>query len=120
MFSKCFTESLVKEVSDFYIESKSRKAKTNVAFLQKQTDSIRNELNSAISGVAQANDNTYNLNSALNIKRTPSAKRKVDVQANTAILTQLAKNIEMAKVTLLKGTPLIQIINQLILPLKVI
>ena len=110
-FSKALTESVVKEVSEFYIDTKSKKAKTNVAILQKQTDSIRNELNAAISGVAQASDNVFNLNSALNIKRTPSTRRQVDVQANTAILTQLVTNLEMAKVTLLKETPLIQIID---------
>jgi uncharacterized protein involved in exopolysaccharide biosynthesis len=118
LFSKVLAESLVKEVSEFYISTKSKKARTNVNILQKQTDSIRNELNEAISGVAQANDNTFNLNSALNIKRISSTKRQVDVQANTAILTQLVTNLELAKVTLLKETPLIQIIDKPILPLK--
>lgn len=117
-FSKTLAESIVKEVSEFYIYTKSKKARTNVAILQKQTDSIRNELNNAISGVAQATDNTFNLNSALNIKRAASTSRQVDVQANTAILTQLVGNLEMAKVTLLKETPLIQVIDKPILPLK--
>ena len=101
-----------------YIETKTKKAKYNYEILQKQTDSIRNELNLAITGVAQANDNTYNLNPALNVKRSTSAKRQVDVQANTAILTQLVANLEMAKVTLRKETPLIQIIDKPILPLR--
>jgi uncharacterized protein involved in exopolysaccharide biosynthesis len=118
LFSKALTESVVKEVSEFYIDTKSKKAKTNVAILQKKADSIRNELNAAISGVAQASDNTFNLNPALNIKRTPSTRRQVDVQANSAILTQLVTNLEMAKVTLLKETPLIQVIDKPILPLK--
>ena len=117
-FSKALTESIVKEVSAFYIDTKSKKARTNVAILQKQADSIRNELNAAISGVAQESDKVFNLNSAFNIKRTPSTRRQVDVQANTAILTQLVTNLEMAKVTLLKETPLIQIIDRPILPLK--
>lgn len=117
-FSKALAESIVKEVSFFYIDTKSKKARTNVDILQKQADSIRNELNTAIAGVAQASDNVFNLNSALNIKRIPSTRRQVDVQANTAILTQLVTNLEMAKVTLLKETPLIQIIDKPILPLK--
>jgi uncharacterized protein involved in exopolysaccharide biosynthesis len=41
----------------------------------------------------------------------------VDVQANTAILTELVKQTELAKVTLRKETPLIQIIDRPILPL---
>lgn len=118
LFSKVFAETIAKVVSDFYIDTKSKKAKLNYDILQKQTDSVRKELNGAITGVAVANDNTYNLNPALNIKRVPSAKRQVDVQANSAILTQLVANLEMAKVTLRKETPLIQIIDKPILPLE--
>ncbi len=118
IFAKLFTEKLVEVVSAFYIETKSKKSKINVSILQRQTDSIRNELDKAINGVALANDATYNLNPALNIKRTPSARRQVDVQANTAILTQLVANLELAKVTLRKETPLIQVIDYPIYPLK--
>ena len=118
LFSKYFTEALVKEVSDFYVTTKSKKARMNMDILERQTDSIRRELNGAITGVAVANDNTFMLNPALNVRRTPSARRQVDVQANTAILTELVKQTELAKVTLRKETPLIQVIDQPILPLK--
>lgn len=117
LFAKYFAEALVKKVSDFYVDTKSKKARINMAILQKQTDSIRRELNGAITGVAVANDNTFGLNPALNVRRTPSARRQVDVQANTAILTELVKQTELAKVTLRKETPLIQIIDKPILPL---
>jgi uncharacterized protein involved in exopolysaccharide biosynthesis len=117
-FSKFFAESIVKEVADFYVETKSKKARNNVAILQRQADSIRNELNLAITGVATSTDNTFNLNPALNVNRVPSTKKQIDVQANTAILTQLVANLEMAKVTLLRETPLIQLIDRPILPLK--
>lgn len=118
LFAKYFCEALAKQVSDFYIETKSKKAKQNMQILVKQTDSIRKELNSAITGVAIANDNTFNLNPSLNIRRTPSVRRQVDVQANTAILTELVKQTELSKVTLRKETPLIQVIDRPILPLK--
>jgi hypothetical protein len=118
LFSKYFTEALAKEVSDFYIATKSKKSRENMAILEKQTDSIRRELNAAITGVAVANDNTFSLNPALNVRHAPSARRQVDVQANTAILTELVKQSELAKVTLRKETPLIQIIDRPILPLK--
>ena len=118
LFSKYFTESLVKEVSDFYVSTKSKKARDNMDILERQTDSIRGALNGAITGVAVANDNTFGLNPAMNVRRAPSARRQVDVQANTAILTELVKQTELAKVTLRKETPLIQVIDQPILPLK--
>ena len=118
LFSKFFCEQLLKETSDFYIETKSKKARLNVDILQHQADSIRAELNSAITGVATTSDNVYNLNPALNVKRTPSIRRQVDVQANTAILTQLVAQLEMAKVGLRKETPLVQLIDRPILPLE--
>ena len=118
LFSKYFCEALARQVGQFYITTKSKKARMNMAILKKQTDSIRGELNSAITGVAVANDNTFGLNPALNVRRTPSARRQVDVQANTAILTELVKQTELAKVALRKETPLIQVIDRPILPLK--
>jgi hypothetical protein len=53
------------------------------------------------------------LNPALNVRRTPSAKRQIDVQANTAILTEIVKQLALAKVTFRKETPLIQVIDAL-------
>jgi uncharacterized protein involved in exopolysaccharide biosynthesis len=118
LFSKLFCEQLLKETSDFYIETKSKKSRLNVDLLQHQADSIRAELNGAITGVAAASDNVYNLNPAYNVKKTPSTRRQVDVQANTAILTQLVAQLEMSKVSLRKETPLVQLIDRPILPLE--
>ena len=117
-FSKIFCENLAKETSEYYVEIKSKKARMNVEILQKQTDSIRAELNSAITGVATAADNVFNLNMAMNVKRTPGARRQVDVQANTAMLTSLVTNLEMSKMALRKETPLIQIIDRPTFPLE--
>jgi len=116
-FAQQFNLALTQTVTNFYIETKSKRAKENMDILIRQTDSIRGELNGAITGVAVANDNTCGLNPALNVKRVPSARRQVDVQANTAILNEIVKQTELAKVTLRKETPLIQVIDQPILPL---
>jgi uncharacterized protein involved in exopolysaccharide biosynthesis len=117
-FAKAFCETLAFETSEYYVEIKSKKARMNVEILQKQTDSIRAELNSAITGVASAADNVFNLNMAMNVKRSPGARRQVDVQANTAMLTSLVTNLEMSKMALRKETPLIQIIDRPIFPLE--
>jgi hypothetical protein len=117
-FSKIFCESIAKETSDFYIQTKSKKARINKDVLQKQVDSIRYELNGAITGVAAEVDNVYNLNPAFNVKGANSKKKQIDVQANTAILTNLAVQLELAKITLRKETPLIQLIDRPILPLE--
>jgi hypothetical protein len=105
-------------VSDFYVNTKTKKSVQNVAILQRQTDSVRRELNAAITGVASSVDVNPNANPALQILRAPSQKRQVDVQANQAILTQLVANLEISKVSLRKETPLIQVIDRPILPLE--
>ena len=118
LFAKYFTEAIVKEVSDFYVLARSKKANIDMTILERQTDSIRCELNSSITGVALANDNTFGLNPALDLRKVPTALRQVDVQTNTVILTSLVQQFEMAKIILRNETPLIQIIDRPILPLK--
>jgi uncharacterized protein involved in exopolysaccharide biosynthesis len=118
VFSKQFTETLAVIVSDFYIETKSKKAKDNLAILERQRDSIRVALNSSLTGVAVLNDQVFGLNPALNVRRVPGIKKEVDVQANTAILTELVKQTELARINVRKETPLIQVIDKPILPLK--
>lgn len=117
-FSKDFTEILVRNVNSFYIETKTKKSLNNLNVLQHQADSVRNELNAAIGGVAIAMDANPNSNPARRVLNVPSSKRQVDVQANQAILTELVKNLEMARISLRKETPLIQVIDEPIFPLK--
>jgi hypothetical protein len=118
LFSKYFTEVLAKVVSDFYVQTKTKKGIENVAILQRQTDSVRRALNAAISGVASSIDAAPNPNPSLQILHVPSQHRQVDVTANSAILAELVKNLEIAKMTLLQETPLIQVIDRPILPLE--
>lgn len=119
LFSKYFTEILVKTVSDFYISTKTKRSSQNVNILQRQADSVRRELNAAITGVAVTSDVNPNPNPSLQIIRVPSQRRQVDVQADIAILTELVKNLELSKMSLRKETPLIQIIDKPILPLEI-
>jgi hypothetical protein len=117
LFSKLFCENLAKETSNFYILTKSKKARINVDILQTQVDSIKRELKGSLSGVASEIDQVYNLNPSLNIKTVVSKNRQVDVQANTSILTNLVVQLELAKINLRKETPLIQELDKPILPL---
>ena len=118
MFAKLFCENLVKKTSDYYIEIKSRKAKLNVEILQKQVDSVRAEFNISVNSVAAATDNIYNLNPAYKAKGTMPTQKQLNLQINSNLLTSLISNLEMSKMTLRKETPLVQIIDGPILPLK--
>ena len=118
LFSKIYCENLAKETSDFYTQTKIKKSKSNVDILQKQTDSIKIELSGAINSKLIEEDNVYNLNPALNKKGVISKKKQIDVQTNTAILTNLSVQLELATITLRKDTPLIQTIDTPMLPLE--
>jgi len=116
-FAKGFNDLIVKNVNDFYVQTKTKKSSVNLAIIQHQTDSVRRMLNGAISGVARTADVNPNANPSRLILKVPSQLRQVDVQANTAILTELVKNLEISKVSLRKETPLIQVIDAPIYPL---
>lgn len=119
LFAKLLAETLVKDVSDYYIETKTQKTVENIAILQHQTDSVRRQLNLAIQGVAASNDINPNANPNMQILHTGAQRRAFDVQVNQTMLAELIRNLEAAKVTLRKETPLIQIIDRPRLPLDV-
>lgn len=119
LFSKEFNTKLVETVNDFYTQTKTKKSYQNVLILQKQADSVRKVLNSSISGVAAAIDAAPNANPNQLILRVPSQRKQVDVQASTAIYSEIVKNLEVSRMSLLQETPLIQLIDEPVLPLSV-
>jgi hypothetical protein len=117
LFSKYFTEKLVQNVNDFYVQTKTKKANQNVVILQRQADSIKAMLNTSINGVASAIDAAPNANPQMSTLRVASQKRQIDVQANSAIYSEIVKNLELAKISFRQEMPLIQVIDQPVLPL---
>ena len=116
-FAKVFNDQIVKNVNDFYVQTKTKKALENLAILQHQTDSVRNMLNTAIYQTAAVADATPNLNPSRQILRAPVQRYAFNAEANKAILTQLVQNLELAKLSLRKETPLIQVIDGPTFPL---
>ena len=117
LFSKLFTETLADEVSEFYKETKTKKAAENLTILTNQADSIRRVLIFASRGAASSLEANPNPNPARLGLNVPSQLKKFDVEVNQAILLQLIQNLESAKVSLRNETPLIQVIDRPILPL---
>jgi len=118
LFAKVFTENMVKNVNEFYIRTKTQKSSENLAILQKQADSVRYALNRSIGGVATAIDANPNSNPAVQVLKVPSQRKQVDVQASAAIYQEIVKNLEIAKVSVRKEKPLIQVIDEPVLPLE--
>jgi hypothetical protein len=119
LFSKEFNVKLVETVNNFYTFTKTKNSYQNVRILQKQADSVKRVLNNSIAGVASAIDAAPNANPALLTLHVPSQKKQIDVQTSTAVYSEIIRNLEISKISLRQETPLIQIIDQPILPLPV-
>jgi hypothetical protein len=118
-FSKAFNETLVQVVNDFYINTKTKKSLDNVKILQLKTDSVRALMNGNISESAYAIDATPNLNPTRQAQRlVPTQRSQFSAETNKAILAQLVQNLEMSKMALMKETPLIQVVDEPVFPLK--
>jgi uncharacterized protein involved in exopolysaccharide biosynthesis len=116
--TKFFPEVLLSVVTKNYTETKTRQARENVALLQRQTDSVRAELNASLVGLATSTDQILGLNPGFNVKRVPATKQQIDVQASTVLMGELIKNLELAKVQLKDQTPLIEVIDSPRFPLE--
>ncbi|RRN77738.1 lipopolysaccharide biosynthesis protein [Pseudoxanthomonas sp. SGD-10] len=118
LFAKSFTDNIVATVNNFYVETKTKKSAENLAVLQYQADSVKRVLNQSIGGVAAATDANPNTNPAFQSLRVPSQRKQVDVQASAAVYQEIIKNLELAKITFRREKPLIQVIDEPVLPLK--
>ncbi|WP_419701428.1 Wzz/FepE/Etk N-terminal domain-containing protein [Mucilaginibacter sp. NFX135] len=119
IFAKEFNDKLVTTVNDFYIKTKTKKTLTNVNILQRQADSVKNVLNNSLGGVASSIDAIPNANPLQTILKVPSQRKQIDVQASSAIYAEIVKNLELSKITLRQEAPLIQVIDNPVLPLVV-
>ncbi len=117
-FAKVFNETLVEKVNAFYFETKTKKTAENVAILQSQTDSVRSILDESILAYASSTDRVPNPNPILQAATVEARKKQVDVQASTAVYSEIVKNLEIAKVNHRNNSPLIQIIDSPRFPLK--
>ena len=111
-FAKTFNDMIVANVNDFYVQTKTRKSMVNVKILQTKADSIQQTMNSQIYSAAAVADATPNLNPTRQLLRNvPIQRSQYSAETNRAILGELVKNLELSKMSLLRETPLIQVID---------
>ncbi|MFL9482443.1 Wzz/FepE/Etk N-terminal domain-containing protein [Chitinophagaceae bacterium LWZ2-11] len=106
------TKNVVDEAAKMYIDTKTKTARENLQMLQRETDSIRGRLSGTIYESATKIDQTFNLNQALQTQRAPIQQNQVQLQALGIAYGEVMKNLEIAKITLQKETPLYQIIDE--------
>jgi hypothetical protein len=116
LFSKVFVETLSTQVTAFYIGIKTKRQKENVDILQNKADSLYRVLSNSMYKSATLAD--QNLNMAKQVAGVDRQRKQIDQQVASTAYTEIIKNLEMAKITLQKETPLIQVIDQPVLPLE--
>ena len=115
-FSKYFAESLIQEMSSLYISHQTKQAMNTLSFLQDRADSVFKELKNSEQEYARIKDINQRIVKASGRLKELRLMREVEV-LNTMYL-EIVKNLEISKITLLNQTPIINIIDTPILPLK--
>jgi hypothetical protein len=117
LFSYYLTTYLVDATSAFYIDTKTSVAQQNLKMLQHEADSLHNLLGNTITAAAAQTDVTFNLNPAFQVQRSAAQQSQVSATALGQAYGQVLQNLEIAKITLQKETPLYQIVDVPQLPL---
>ncbi len=115
-FSKVFTEHLVKEATTFYVNTKTKRSKANVDLLQSKADSIEKLMYKKTYSAALSQDLNRNPGrSVASVETEVTTRDKIVLQT---MYTEVVKNLELSKLSMAQETPLIQIVDTPILPLK--
>ncbi len=114
--SKVFTDRLIAETNNFYIEISSKKAKLTLDILEERVAAMKGNVNASISSKALTQD--ANLNPAMSSSQIPIVKQQVNMQVYSGAYAEMFKNLEMARFQYLNKIPLMQIIDQADYPMK--
>lgn len=108
-FSKLLVKRLVIAAKDFYVSVKTSVTMANVARLQKKADSLLSLLSNKTYQVAnvQLND----LNPGLRTLQVPTEIATRDKTILATLYTEVVKNLEVAKTTLMLQTPVLEILD---------
>ncbi len=122
LLSKIYLEVLVNLAVKRYVDIKTLRQQKSVNNLQKRVDSIENILNTKTvkSVQLQISNSTMDINPLY--KGRPSIATELNLRDKGVLMAMYAeatKNLELAKITLSQETPVIQIVDQAHLPLKV-
>ena len=115
-FAKNFTELLVEEISQMYSHYKTEKTRNSLKNLELRSDSIFRELKNSERNFARVKDRNLRVINASG--RLDEIQYMREVQVLNAIYLELIKNTELVKMNLLNETPIIQLIDVPVLPLK--
>lgn len=115
-FSKLFTERLYHETVRFYIGVKTGTAQSNVERLQQRADSLSAILNQK--AYQAAGMQILDANMAFRSYSVPVELTNREKTLVYGLYAEVIKNLEMARMTLVNQTPVLQVLDRPAYPLK--
>jgi hypothetical protein len=110
-----FSKMLVKHAIDLYMDIKVGKLIATEQDLSRKRDSIRGMLDGSITTLAYETD--LNSHTPLMRYKTNQAKKQIDVEVLKTMYANIIQNLEMTRFQLSQEEPIIEIIDEPILPL---
>ena len=114
-FAKNFTEKIIDEMSEMYIDYQTEKSRNTLDNLRDRSDSIFKDLKISERNFATVKDKNKRVMTASG--RLDEIQYMREVEILQAVYLELRKNIELTHMSLLNETPLIQIVDKAVLPL---
>ena len=115
-FAKNFTEIVIDEMSEMYIDHQTEKSRNTLNNLYNRSDSIFKDLKTSERNFAKVKDNNMRVMTASGRLEELQYMREVEILQ--AVYLELRKNIELTHMSVLNETPLIQIVDKPVLPLE--
>lgn len=111
-------QEVLKQGADFYIQTKTKRLRTNVDRLQLRADSLTRLLNRKTYSASSATQILLDINPAYTTANVGSEVQERDKIVLSTIYSEVIKNLEVNKTLLMQETPTVQIVDQPDLPLR--
>lgn len=113
-----FCQRIIKQSTDFFITTKTKRLKNNVDRLQMRADSIERLLNAKTYSMSNSARTGLDLNPAFTEEEARMDIKQRDKVVLSTIFSETVKNLEASKTMLSQETPTVQIVDEPELPLK--
>lgn len=116
--AQLFCTRMITQSTEFFIQTKTSRLRSNVSRLETRADSIEKLLNRKTYSVSSANQSILDLNPAFTIANANIEVKERDKIVLSSIFTETVKNLEASKTMLAQETPTVQIVDEPEMPLK--
>ncbi len=113
-----FCNRIIKQATDFFINTKTKRLRTNISRLQRRADSIGIILNRKTFSLSSANQSLLDINPAYTAPNANVEIKERDKIVLSTVFSETVKNLESSRSMLAQETPTVQIVDEPELPLK--